>query len=216
MSQIIIDMGSGNTSKNDKTYIKRMYDELKAVDTGKHEIIIKWQLFEKAGDNIPLTHECFEYAYQYGMNLGYPVTASVFDKPSLDFLLEYDVPFIKIANNRDLYYLIGEIPRKHKIYVSIGENNPGVSYFNDNWAFPLQGDSALVCVSNYPAKYDDYITIFSPEQLRRGISDHTTCFSLFRKFEPKIIEWHYVLEHDVNNLDGGLFARTPSALKEVL
>jgi sialic acid synthase SpsE len=215
MAKIILDLGSGNTNKNNWDYTKRMYDELKAVDTGKHEIICKWQLFEKAGDNIPLTHDCFNYAYEYGTSLGYKVTASVFDKNSLDFLLGYDVPFIKIANNRKLDYLIGEIPRKYKICVSIGEYNPAIPYFNDSWAFPLQHDICLRCISSYPAKYDDYITIFSPSQLHGGISDHTTCFSLFRKFEPAVIEWHYGLS-DSTGLDAGPFMKTPKQLSEVL
>lgn len=216
MSQIIIDMGSGNTCHNDKAYIKKMYDELKAVDTGKHEVIIKWQLFEKAGDNIPLTHECFDYAYKYGTNLGYKVTSSVFDKNSLDFLLGYDVPFIKIANNRDLDYLIGEIPRKVPICISIGkEITQHIHLKMDDYAFPFSYDMPLYCVSNYPAKYDDYIKVFRLEQLHRGISDHTTDFLLFRKFEPKTIEWHFGLL-DSTGLDAGPFMKTPEMLQEVL
>ncbi len=76
-------------------------------------------------------------------------------------------------------------------------------------------DNPLYCVSNYPAKYDDYIRAFSPNQLRRGISDHTNDFSLFRKFEPERIEWHYKLL-DSTGLDAGPFARTPEQLREVL
>jgi sialic acid synthase SpsE len=216
MAKIILDFGGGNTSKNDKAYIKRMYDELNAIDTGKHEIICKWQLFEEAGDNIPLTHDSFDFAYQYGTSLGYKVTSSVFDKNSLDFLLGYDVPMIKIANNRSLDYLIGEIPRKIPICISIGEHESFVKYLNiDEFAFPLNGDVRIFCVSNYPAKYDDYIAAFRPDQLHKGISDHTTDFSLFRKFEPKTIEWHYKLE-DSTGLDAGEFARTPKQLQEVL
>ena len=215
MSKIILDFGSGNSCCNDKAIIKRMYDELKTVDTGKHEIIVKWQLFQDWYGNTPLTHEAFDYAYQYGKSLGYKVTSSVFDKPSLDFLLEYDVPFIKLANNRALNYLIGEIPRKIPICVSIGEYDPAMQYFKDSWAFPLQNDMRIHCVSSYPAKYDDYIAAFSPGQLHEGISDHTTCFSLFGKFEPQLIEWHYGLQ-DSTGLDAGPFMRTPEMLREVL
>ncbi len=50
MSQIILDFGSGNTCHNDWTYAKRMIDELKAVDTGKHEIIIKWRDTEEGAN----------------------------------------------------------------------------------------------------------------------------------------------------------------------
>lgn len=204
MSQIILDFGSGNTCKNDKAYIKRMYDELKAIDTGKHEVIVKWQLFEKAGDNIPLLPEVFDYAYRYGASLGYKVTASVFDKNSLDFLLEYDIPFVKIANNRKLDWLIGEVPRKIPVYISCDNTKD------------LKANSGiynLFCISEYPAKIKDYENL--PIKLCDGISDHTTNFYLFNKYKPKIVEWHYKLE-DSTGLDAGQFARTPKQLAEVL
>ncbi|MFA5715059.1 MAG: hypothetical protein WC998_04935, partial [Candidatus Paceibacterota bacterium] len=105
MSQIILDFGSGNTHKNNWDYLKRMIDELKAVDTGKHEIIIKHQLFKAAGDNLPLDPWVFDAAYDYAKKLGYKTTSSVFDLESLKFLLNYDIPFVKIANRRDLDWL---------------------------------------------------------------------------------------------------------------
>ncbi len=214
MSKIILDFGSGNTSRNDIAYIKRMYDELKAVDTEKHEVIVKWQLFERAGDNIPLLPECFEFAYDYGTKLGYKVTSSVFDKNSLDFLLRFDVPFVKIANRRDLDWLVGEIPRKVPVVISLGDQDEPNCWANTaDWIHPY--DNPLYCVSTYPAKYDDYVNTFSYNQLHRGISDHTTDFSLFRKFEPEITEWHYKLD-DSTGLDAGPFARTPGQLAEVL
>jgi sialic acid synthase SpsE len=211
MSEVILDFGSGNSCRNDKAYIKRMYDELKAIDTGKHEIIVKWQLFEKAGENIPLTHEAFQYAYDYGTSLGYKVTASAFDKNSLDFLLGFDIPFVKIANNRGLDWLTGEIPRRVPVAISVGKEMITTSYFK----FLLPHDHILYCVSSYPARDDDYTNIFGYYRLHRGISDHTTSFSLFRKFEPEVIEMHYKLE-DSTGLDAGPFARTPAQLAEIL
>jgi len=216
MSEIILDFGSGNSCLNDKEIVKKMYDELKNADTGKHQIICKWQLFKEAGQNIPLHRDVFDYAHKYGNKLGYQVTSSVFDKESLDFLSQFDVPFVKLANRRELDWLIGEIPRKFPICISLGKHDMNTKYLNlDNFAFPLQGDVAIHCVSNYPATYDDYVKAFSPGQLHRGISDHTTCFSLFRKFEPELIEWHYGLP-DSTGLDAGPFMRTPEMLREIL
>ncbi|MFA5398690.1 MAG: hypothetical protein WC346_21930, partial [Methanogenium sp.] len=63
MSTIVLDFGSGNTCKNSKEYIKKMYDQLKEIDTEKHEIIAKWKLFQESGDNIPLSRQAFDYAY---------------------------------------------------------------------------------------------------------------------------------------------------------
>jgi len=213
MAHIILDFGSGNAHKNNWDYLKRMIDELKNIDTGKHTVTIKHQLFKQAGDNIPLDREIFRQAYEYAAGLGYKMTSSVFDKESLDFLLGFDVPFVKIANRRELDWLIGEVPRRVPIVVSIGDD---VSCRTANTGEFQYFDRPLYCISNYPAKFDDYIKTFSGHQLHRGISDHTICFSLFRKFEPELIEWHYVLEHDANNLDGGIFARTPNQLAEIL
>jgi sialic acid synthase SpsE len=210
MDMIILDFGSGNTCKNDLAYIKRMYDELKAVDSEKQEIVVKWQLFEQAGDNIPLTHKAFQFAFHYGRKLGYKVTSSIFDNESLKFLMQYDIdlPFIKIANNRNLDVLTEKIPRKTKVIFSMG----------DMFSIPkltASHDDFLCCVSEYPAKVRAYEIRFSPYQLHKGISDHTDDFELYRKYNPNIIEWHYKLA-DSTGLDAGPFARTPEQLAEVI
>ncbi|MDD5016528.1 MAG: N-acetylneuraminate synthase family protein [Eubacteriales bacterium] len=212
MKKIILDFGSGNTCQNDAKYIKRMYDELKAVDTGKYEVIVKWQLFERAGDNIPLLPENFEYAYEYGTRLGYKVTASVFDKNSLDFLLRFDIPFVKIANRRELDWLIGEVPRCVPIIVSIGGDE---EYRNAKYRENVE---FLFCVSSYPATIDQYYKISDQLIFQWGhpkISDHTTNYNLWQRYRPEIVEWHYKLS-DSTGLDAGPFARTPEQLAEVL
>ncbi len=211
---IILDFGSGNSSQNKTEYVKKMLDELKTVDSGKHQVVIKWQLFEKLGENIPLKHEVFDYAYKYAEKLGYETTASVFHKKSLDFLLKYDVPFIKIACLRDCDWLIGEIPRKIDVYVSYDniEDIKMVEY-DDNII-------KLLCIRKYPAKIEDYEKFDLDYYLHcgYGYSDHTIDFELYNKYpyKPDPVEWHYVLKHDKNNLDAGTFARTPKQLKEIL
>jgi len=220
MAQIILDAGSGNSCSNDKTIVKRIYDELKAVDTGKHTVICKWQLFEKAGDNIPLLPEVFDYAYEYGTSLGYEVTASVFDKKSLDFLLQYEVPFVKIANNRALDWLIGEIPRKIPVYVSYGNTHEMRCYKN----MYTNKITNILCISKYPATIEDYRKEYDFDfEMRLGcqsISDHTIGLAFFKMLfsyncKPKIWEMHYCLD-DSHGLDAGPFARRPSQLAEVL
>lgn len=211
MAQIILDAGSGNTCQNDKKIVKKMLDELKKVDTGKHTIIIKWQLFKEAGKNIPLEHEIFKYAYDYAKKLGYKTTSSVFDKESLDFLLQFDIPFIKIANNRDFDYLIGEIPRKIPVYVSYGDiDDIKIMKYKDNV-------KKMLCISEYPAEIEDYEQFNLEYYVKNGygISDHTTDFYLFNKYQPSFVEWHYKLS-DSTGLDAGEFAKTPQQLKEVL
>lgn len=219
MALIVLDFGSGNTCKNEMTYVRRMVDELVAIDTRKHEVVIKWQLFEEAGENVPLYKSVFTYAHHYAGKLGYKTTASVFDLYSLKFLLEYfEPPFIKIANRRDLDWLIGEVPRKIPVYVSVG-NMKGISGEEREVVEDDNNIQILMCISEYPATVEMYKKAFALSALTElgwGISDHTTDFTLWHKYQPDIIEWHYVLEHDPSNLDGGLFARTPAQLREVL
>jgi sialic acid synthase SpsE len=209
MSQIVLDFSSGNTCRNDPSYIKRMIDELKAVDTGKHEVIIKWQLFEKAGDNIPLERKAFSYAYAYAKTLGYRTTASVFDGFSLHALMPYDVPFIKIANNRKLDHLIGLIPRRFPVYVSVGSWTERASLHQ------YSDVTAMFCVSKYPANIEEYEKTFSAFALRSNVSDHTIGLELFNKYKPDIWECHYKLD-DSTGLDAGAFSKTPRELAEVL
>jgi len=218
LSQIILDFGSGNTCKNESKYIKRMYDELKKIDTHKHEVIIKWQLFSVCGGNIPLTKECFEYACYYGDQLGYKTTSSVFDRETLKYLLLFDVPFVKIPNRRHLDYLIDLVPEHVPVYVSKSslleiqhevKNIEGYGCFSA----PRTEMEQLWCISKYPAQIRDYEKL--KMQRYDNISDHTNSFDLFYRYEPKIIEWHYKLK-DSTGLDASEFARTPEQLKEIL
>ena len=207
MSKIILDFGSGNTCVNNKEVTKEMYDELKKIDRGQREIIVKWQLFEKAGENTPLRPGIFDYAYKYGNELGYKVTASVFDKESLDLLLNYKIPFVKIANNRMLDFLISYIPKNIPLYISKSR------YLSIRHKIKNKIVEELWCISRYPALTEDYLEL----DLKTGcnISDHTTDFTLFNKYQPKIYEVHYKLDYSTG-LDSGEFARTPEQLKEIL
>jgi sialic acid synthase SpsE len=188
-----------------------MIDELKAIDTGNHEVIIKWQLFEHAPPNERLMWATFDYAYNYALDKGYRTTASVFDMPSLQHLLQFDIPFVKIANRPDLYWLAGEVPRKIPVYVSLG----------DTYIKPQGANIMLFCVSKYPATIADYDNKFMMDEIDLsyawdwGISDHTTDFTLFNKYQPKIYEVHYKLS-DSTGPDAGEFARTPKQLEGIL
>lgn len=210
---IILDFSGGNICKNDKSYIKRMIDKLAEIDL-KRQCIIKWQLFLEAGNNIPLTHECFNYAYNYAESLGFKTTASIFDIESLNFLLKYDPCFVKIANRYDLYWLIEEIPRRIPVIVSCNDSNFGKffdGYYNNQ--------KKLYCISKYPADIKDYYILFTYKNYYHGISDHTSYknnFELYKKYKPEIYEIHYVLEYDINNPDGGEFAHTPDQIKNLL
>jgi sialic acid synthase SpsE len=197
-----------------------MIDELRAVDSGKHSIVLKWQLFERAGENKPLDHSVFRMAYYYAEKHGYKTTASVFDLSSLRYLLKFNIPFVKIANNRSLDWLIGEVPRKIPVFVSC----KNVKVELEMRYLGLGRLITFACVSNYPAKIEDYIESFdngryysltNHPNAMNNISDHTIGLELYKKYEPDIWEKHYKLS-DSTGLDAGEFAITPEELKEIL
>ena len=206
---IILDFGSANTHKNDITYLKRMIDELVAVDTRKHEVVIKHQLFKDAPPNIPLHWRVFDFAYWYAEQQGYQTTSSVNDIESLRYLLRYDVPFVKIANKPELYWLAGEVPRKVPVYISGGPD----MYANFEW--DCWGDIPLACVSEYPSTPEMYNEKFGAMLSRGRISDHTTDFQLWYQHQPVTYEVHYKLS-DSTGPDAGPFSRTASQLSEIL
>lgn len=201
----ILDFGSGNTCKNDWLYAKRMIDEFLQVyrdAKSKKEIVLKWQLFIWAGDNTPLNRKVFEMAFFYAWGNNFQTTASVFDESSLDFLLSFDIPFVKIANHEMSKRVIDLVPDEYKIIRSVDKPNGAVS-------------NSMCCISKYPATIEDYEKIFSKSDLKKGISDHTTDWTLYTKYKPNLFECHYCL-NDSEGLDAGPFARRPAQLKEIL
>ena len=204
--QLILDIGSGNSLPDADTAIK-LIDEIIKRDTGKHEVIFKTQLFESAPPNKPLEWKTFNEAYHYAKGKGYHLTSSVFDHDSLDLLVKmYDspnwrLPFIKIACRPDLYWLIGEIPRRIPVYYSVNDDTLV-------HAAPENG-VMMLCVPKYPALYVEYHSA-------KAISDHTVGWQLLKDYQPEILEKHICLEHNDTNPDAGAFAVTPEELSEIL
>ncbi len=203
---IILDFGSGNSCLNRWNIAKRMIDSLAEVDEF-FQTTIKWQLFEDCHPNIPLDRSIFYDAFYYANDQGFKTTASVFDLDSLNFLLTFNIPFVKIANRRDLDWLIGEVPRKIPIIRS-------VALKDNNWNLYFGNVRNLCCVSEYPAFIDSYVP-FGAANLTNGISDHTTDWTLYRKYQPEIYEVHFRLE-DTTGPDSGPFARVPEQVREIL
>ena len=201
MRVIILDMGSGNTCHNDRRIVERMIREIAQFYTDK-VVVLKWQLFKDAPPNIPLDHECFRYAYDLAWKLGYTTTSSVFDLDSMRFLMQFDVPFVKIACRPDLYELAQYSTKP--VYVSTAQSG-----------LNLPGEVHLACVRKYPASLAEYEKAFTPQDLLR-VSDHTVGWDLYYKYRPEIIEKHYVHERVPDNPDAGPFAVTPDQLGEVL
>ena len=203
---IILDMGSGNTCKNDTTIIKKMIDAVKAVDTGKHAIVLKWQLFTSAPPNVPLDRWPFHYAVRYAQEKGYKTTASIFDEESFEYLTgHFSIPFVKIPCREKLYNFVNG--QYKDFIISVPDR---ILY--DNFPDLVK----LCCIPKYPAKVEEYEKTFTKEQLKAGISDHTAGWDLFKKYKPVVFEKHFVLERDEGNPDAGPFAVTPDDLAGIL
>jgi sialic acid synthase SpsE len=171
----------------------------------ERKFTLKWQLFKKAGDNIPLAQSSFLTAYEIASKYGYQTTASVFDEESLNYLMKFDIPFIKIACVSELYPLIGLIPRRFSVIASIEHEYAFVGY---------PGIIKLACIRRYPADASEYLDNFK-KALYKGISDHTTNWNLFRKYSPEIYECHFCIRHNNTDPDSSAYSRTPEDLKQI-
>lgn len=213
MAEIILDIGSGK-SLHLVSRAEEMIDKVANMDSHKHTIIFKAQLFKSAPPNNPLSHDVFTHLYYHAAGLGYEMTASVFDKESLAFLSQYHIPFVKIACRPDLYWLVGEVPRKIPVYlsydgaISVWDHIPGLDGYGQNIKY-------MVCVPEYPADIVRYMEMFTDKEIKR-VSDHTVGWELFRRADPIIIEKHLCPSRDVGNPDAGPFAVTPEELREVI
>ena len=229
--EIILDVGSGNSNPDIKT-AKKIIDSIANVDK-KRVCILKYQIWAEdnpQGKNKRLTHEIFEFAYKHATQKGFKVTASVFDLKSLDYILNREklsngdkrlysynfcVPFIKIANRRDLYWLIEKTPRTMPVYVS---------YDSLGYLPPLSEiDKRFACISKYPALSGDYFYSFEKRGCNNDwmpdyISDHTVGLDFMKTMMlhgVKSWEKHFKLD-DSTGPDAGAFAITPKELKEIL
>ena len=168
------------------------------------DVILKYQLFREALPNKPLKRDVFRYAYEYATEQGLQTTASVFDVDSLKFLQEFDIPFIKLANNPKYYPLARQI-----------QTPMIISYSSPAEMGKRKLITPLCCVSRYPALPVEYEKHFTSYWLTQGISDHTEGFDLYHKYQPEVYEKHYILKHDKNNPDAGKFAMTPKELDQL-
>lgn len=200
---IIFDCGSGNTCKN--SVESAMFMVLEFAKLKVPGAVFKWQLFEKAGDNVPLNLEVFERASRYAGVLGYRTAASVFDKSSLDYAMTMNVPFIKLANNKAAHALLKDIPEAMPVVISTDDPE----YKTDR-----PDTKIMYCISQYPADPKDYEKKFG-DKLMIGMSDHTTDWTLFNKYQPKVYECHVKLRSS-EGLDAGKFARTPEQVAEIM
>lgn len=210
MGIIILDLGSGNGRGNVIQYQREVIDYINFIDRHRHKIILKYQLFQKARPNIPLDPKVFDECFAYGTRLGYQVTASVFDKPSLKFLLEYPVPFVKIACQRDKYPLVGEVKRRIDVLVSVEAKDTEAQAH-------LTCCRLLLCVPDYPAAVKSY-GVIERFSWYAGVSDHTEGLELWKSNHAKVELWekHFTMERDPKNPDAAAHSLDKAGLKEMI
>lgn len=201
---IILDLGNGSVCQNKLDYIKDTIDAVAEVDK-ERECILKWQLFLNIDGKRAMRRDMFDYAYDYANGLGFITTASYFDYDSYLFLLGYDIPFIKIANQNFLRR--GLDPTFDGSVISVPNNETFEMYVK-------KGFKVMCCVSDYPAKNSDY-DIFDEAYLMAGISDHTDNLGLYSRFKPEIYEKHFVLEKTTWP-NPRVYALRPKHLEELL
>lgn len=202
----ILDFGNGGTCHNDKATVTNMITGLAFVDPNRQSVI-KWQLWDRGTEPqcTRLDWEMFNYAFEEADKRGFRTTASVFDKPSLDYLLTYDIPFVKLANRPYLRHLARYVPRGIPLFISYSNDYKGGEYIPESYW--------LACVSRYPAEEKSYLE-FEDHCLEDGISDHTVGLDLWRKYHPTVWEKHYKLPTSTGP-DAGPWCVTPDDLKEV-
>ena len=207
---IILDLGSGSTCRNEKRVVKKMIDSIADVDS-RRKCYLKFQLWSKGSEPqcVKLNWALFKWAFVYAEGLGFRTTASVFDKAALDYLLTFDVPFVKIANRPYLRPLQRYIPRGIPVVRSVYDFMPQI-----HTGFVYGDVYEMACVTNYPATTEEYEDHFKAH-LEVGISDHTIGLDLWRKYKPDIYERHFRLP-DSTGPDAGAWAATPDDLREIL
>ena len=218
---IILDMGSGETCKNDIAQVSNMINAVDTSDPREHEIILKWQLF-RGGEFEHLRalhHGVFAYAYDYARSRGYATTASVFDRPSAKFLRGFNIPFVKgacVHESRELAIGLSNSGYwDSPIVLSVDHDNRITHYSRHVTSFT---ENILCCVREYPATIAQYEDQFTGERLRNGISDHTDHTKgmyLLSTYRPRIYETHFCLDSQTGP-DTGPFALRPNQLSNML
>jgi len=180
--KIILDLGQGTSTGNDRAYVEDLMNQLPAG------VVAKFQLFTDLPHLDPLDRDVFTIAYEIGQDRGIPVTASVFDTDSLEFLMDFDPVFVKIACNLKWYGLIDKVPILTPVLISARDKR---DYEDMRYEFAYRPVGVMCCIPEYPANMRQYDYSHNEWDLKGSISDHTTDLELVSKYKPLIWERHY-------------------------
>ena len=185
---------------------------------------------------IELSLEQYKAIDNYCKEINMPWTASVWDIPSLEFIMRFDVPFIKIpsALNTNLE-LLKAVKRTHKpVVISSGmseltEFKTAFYYIYPYWTIG-QNITILACTSIYPCPEDkcniNYINTLKTEfpHYNIGYSGHEKGIGptlLAHALGARVIERHITLDKNMvgsdqsSSLDINEFSLLITELKQI-
>lgn len=160
-------------------------------------------------------------------DLGIIFFATSFDKTSVDFLEELDIPIHKIASfeSTDLPLIEYVAKTKKPLILSTGMATLEEIKETVNTAKSagIKDIALLKCVSSYPAKYGQMNLRTIPDMARRfklpiGLSDHTLGIATSLAavcLGAKIIEKHFTLSRKIETADS-FFSIEPRELKSLV
>jgi len=168
-----------------------------------------WKLYAEAQTPLRWHKELFEYA----KNIGIKIFSTPFDETAVDFLEKLNVPAYKIAS-----FEITDIPlieyvasKGKPVIISTGiAEISDIELAIDACKRMGNNDIAILkCTSSYPAPIEEANMVMIKDLKERfglvtGLSDHTmgsTAPVVATCFGAKIIEKHFILNHNVGGPD---------------
>lgn len=194
---IIAEAGTNNNGSLEKAKNLAKIAKEAGADSVKFQIINTWGLYlpgnyeygkYKIEDVIKIrqegemTDEEYFSLFNYCQEIGIPLSASIFDEKSLDLLVKFNPPYIKLAscdiNNVSLLRKVAE--RNIKVVVSTGMADVEEIEIGVNALSKLKSEDIVIlhCVSNYPAFLEQsnlrYLEVLKKRfNTSVGFSDHT-------------------------------------------
>jgi N,N'-diacetyllegionaminate synthase len=203
----------------DKLYSKRFI----ANDPAAPEKKIPLYEFFKRSELKPAEYEAL---FEYAKDLGIPLFSTPFDEGSLDMLVEFGMPAIKIASP-DLTHLdlIKHAAGKNiPVVLSTGMGNLDEIAKAVDVVRKMGNDRIVLlhCVSSYPARHEEMNVRCLPELKTRfnlpvGLSDHTTdnlSAIVATALGARMIEKHFTLDRNLPGADNAMSIE-PQELKEL-
>lgn len=214
MIRLIAELGSCHMGNLDR--IKEAIDRCKASGIDA----LKLQLFPNEAPYVPtniyLPPEMFREAFEYGKQVGLPVSASVFDMDSLIFLQNLQPEFIKLSYSQkhNAQCFNEEINWAEGIYLKGIEPIVSCDVMSDQSVSATA--TKLYCIPEYPVRYEVAFDELFPRF--DGFSDHTLGTRQTRRAiesGAQIIEKHVRLGYDDETCPDARFAVTIEEFSKV-